>query len=209
VRKLLLTLCVWGVVLAAAGLGGAMGVGHAAESATEWQYTPPSLGAADAPVTIIEFGDFQCPNCALFARNVKPEIIAQYIETGKVRFEFRHFPIIDPLNSFPAAHASVCAHAQGKFWEYHDFLYSEGRGAITDENLTAGAARLGLDTDAFAACLSDPAYGQIVSEDFRQGRELRITGTPTYFVNGRRVVGSHPFSLWTQFIEVLLAESNS
>lgn len=189
---------------------------------TRGQETPPPggtaplegrvKGLATAPVTIIEYADLQCPNCALFARTTEREIERQYIETGKVRLEFRHFPFLGK-ESERAAEALECAGEQGKFWPYHDALFAaqagENRGAFSDKNLRAIADRAGLDGAALAACLNSGRYHDRVQADKLAGEAAGVQGTPTFFINGRMVVGAQPFSVFQAVIEQALAEAGA
>ncbi len=169
-------------------------------------------GLATAPVTIVEYADLQCPNCALFARTTEREIERQYIETGKVRLEFRHFPFLGQ-ESERAAEALECAGEQGKFWQYHDALFAaqagENRGAFSDKNLRAIADRAGLDGAALAACLDSGRYRDRVQADKLAGEAAGVQGTPTFFINGRMVVGAQPFSVFQSVIEQALAEAGA
>jgi protein-disulfide isomerase len=169
-------------------------------------------GLATAPVTIIEYADLQCPNCAMFARTTEREIERQYIETGKVRLEFRHFPFLGK-ESWRAAEALECAGEQGKLWQYRDALYAsqagENRGAFSDKNLRAIADRAGLDGAALATCLDSGRYRDRVQADKLAGEAAGVEGTPTFFINGRKVVGAYPFSVFQAVIEQALAEGGA
>jgi protein-disulfide isomerase len=169
-------------------------------------------GLATAPVTIIEYADLQCPNCAMFARTTEREIERQYIATGKVRLEFRHFPFLGK-ESERAAEALECAGEQGKFWQYHDALFAaqagENRGAFSDKNLRAIADRAGLDGAALAACLDSGRYRDRVRADKLAGEAVGVEGTPTFFINGRKVGGAQPFAVFQAVIEQALAEAGA
>lgn len=168
----------------------------------------PVQGSPDAPITIVEYGDFQCPFCSVFSREVKPLIHQNYIETGQVRFEFRHFPAIG-ATSLHMAHAALCAHTQGAFWEYHDYLYDEGRNARTQQAFIDVAESMDLDIEAFAECLEDERVAQVVGDDFRAARRLGVVNTPTFIVNNEYlVVGARPYEYWDQLINVLLQAAN-
>lgn len=185
--------------------GGAPGAASASASA----YTPPTRGNADAPVTIVEYADFQCPSCGAFTRGVEPELIRRYVDTGKVKLVFRHFPWIG-AESKRAAEAASCAGAQGKFWEYHDLLYAnqhgENSGFFSSENLKRFATQLGLDRVAFDQCLDQGFYRAAVDADFQEVRRLNFNSTPTFLVNGQRVVGAQPFAAFAAVIEAALAK---
>lgn len=154
-----------------------------------------ALGPADAPVVLREFSDFQCPYCQQFWETTQNQIIKDYVETGKVRFEYHHFIVIDGNvggnESRMAAQASECASDQGKFWDYHEILFAnqqgEGTGAFTDARLKAFAGALGLDTGKFDSCLnSSGAKGKVVTDE-AQARSLKISGTPALFVNDKKI----------------------
>lgn len=155
------------------------------------------LGNPVAPVTYVEFSDFQCPFCGRFFANTLPEIKEKYVKTGKVKFVYRDFAFLGE-ESFKAAEAARCAHEQGKFWEYHDSLFEsqngENRGAFSDFNLKRFARELGLDVAAFNSCLDSGKYREAVEEESRLGRELGVSGTPSSFINGRNITGAVPFS---------------
>jgi protein-disulfide isomerase len=148
------------------------------------------MGAADAPVKIVEWGDFQCPACGILARSIKPQLVSEFVEPGKASFEFRNFAFLGP-ESDRAAAAAVCADQQGAFWSFHDTLYAnqrgENRGAFSDERLRAIAEKLGLDTAAFDACLDDAATAETVAASTAAGREQGVNATPWLTVNGTRV----------------------
>ena len=179
-----------------------------APSANAPAYTPPVRGNVDAPVTIVEYGDFQCPSCGAFTRSVEPELIRRYVETGKVKLIFRHFPWIG-AESKRAAEAASCAGAQGQFWEYHDLLYAnqhgENSGFFSSDNLKRFATQLSLDRSAFDPCLDQGLYRAAVEADFQEVRRLGFNSTPTFLVNGQRVVGAQPFAIFASVIEAQLA----
>lgn len=148
------------------------------------------LGTADAPVKIVEWGDYQCPACGQLARGNTKQFIADYVVPGKASFEFRNFAFLGP-ESQRAAAAANCAEAQGAFWPYHDTLYmnqhGENQGAFTDDRLKAIADSLSLDATAFAACLDDSATADAVTASTTDGREQGVNATPWLTVNGVRV----------------------
>jgi protein-disulfide isomerase len=198
-----------GLVLANAGPGPDAGSSVSADD--------PTLGQADAPVTIVEYGDFKCPFCTRFAQETEPQLVHQYVDTGKVRLVWRDFPRID-AGSPVAAAAARCAAKQGRFWPYHDALYDyiwtnwygAGRSA---EGLTAYdghyeelAQSVGLDLDAFRSCVSSGRTRSIVTASHQEGLADGVTGTPTFLVNGQRVVGAQPFALFAQLIDQELAQ---
>ncbi len=158
----------------------------------------PTLGAADAPITIIEFADFQCPYCQRHAQETYPRLVEQYGD--QIRFVYKDFPLsgIHP-EAYPAALAGQCAQEQDAFWDFHDLLFS-GRRELGNETYLTYAAELGLDVEAFTACLDDQTYAQSVQEDYNFGAELGVSSTPTFFVNGIAVVGAQPFDVFAEII---------
>jgi protein-disulfide isomerase len=160
---------------------------------------PPGEGAAlgdpNAPVLIEVFEDFQCPACQTYSELVEPQIIQELVETGQVRYVFRHYPFIDDNSasreSDQAANASMCAAEQGRFWDYHDMLYanwnSENQGAFADKRLVAFAETLELDMDDFNACFRENRYESQIQADEAAGRQMGVTGTPSVFVNGKNI----------------------
>lgn len=164
----------------------------------------PSLGNPDARVTIVEFGDFQCPFCGRFFHTTEPQIIEQYVKTGKARFIYRDFAFLGPESEW-AANAAECANEQGKFWQYHDYLFShqqgENQGAFSKENLKAFARAVGLLDSQFDSCLDSDKYLDAVRRDTEEGRNAGVSGTPGTFVNGRLVQGAVPFAQFQTVIE--------
>lgn len=166
-----------------------------------------ALGPADAPITIIEFADFQCPYCQRHAQETYPRLLEQYGD--QIRFVYKDFPLssIHPA-AYSAAIAGTCALEQDKFWEYHDLLFS-GRLELGRDNYLAYAAELGLDIDAFTTCFDEETYAQSVQEDYNFGTDLGVSSTPTFFVNGIAVVGAQPFSLFAEIIDYELAHPSN
>ncbi len=150
------------------------------------------MGEANAPVLVEVWSDFQCPACQQFAQSVEPLLVENYVATGKIRYEYRHFPFIDDQaigdESDQAANASMCAAAQDKFWEYHDFLFAnwdgENQGAFADKRLVAIAEAAGLDMAQFNDCFEANTYEDVINQDLADGNSAGVTGTPSVFVNG-------------------------
>ena len=157
-----------------------------------------SMGNPEAPVTIVEFSDFQCPYCNKFFQTAEKDIIEKYVKTGQVRFVYRHFPLtnIHP-NALPAAQASEAARIQGKFWEMHNLLFvrqTEWSNLPNPNNtFVSYAQNLGLDTAKFAKDMDSQEIKNIISKDMADAAMLEIDGTPTNFINGERLVGAIPF----------------
>lgn len=145
-----------------------------------------SLGNPSAPVTVIEFGDFQCEHCRAAVPVVK-EVLSLYGD--KVRYVYRHFPLNHHQYARMAAEAAECARAEGKFWEYHDLLF-EKASSFSLRHFVELAASLNLDTGPFERCLITGRYRPILEEDIEEGQRVGISATPTFFVNGRRFSGT-------------------
>jgi len=161
-------------------------------------------GDEDAPVTIYEFSDYQCPFCGRFYTDTFPLIEENYIKTGKVRLVFKDFPLdsIHP-EATPAAIAARCAGDQGKFWEMHDKLFENQR-ALGTSNYKQWAQELGLDAADFADCVDSKKYLSAVRKDLVEGQQNGIQGTPGFFVDGRLISGAQPFTVFQTAIEAAL-----
>jgi protein-disulfide isomerase len=166
--------------------------------------TSPLLGSKDAPITMIEFGDYQCFYCNKFYHDTEPDILKNYINTGKVRMVFKDFTIIGQ-DSVNAAHAAHCAQEQGKFWEYHDMLYNnwngENTGWASSNNLLAFAKQVGLDQAKFNQCMADSKYISTVQGSLSNAKDLGLTGTPDFFIMApdhsiTKIVGAQPFEVF-------------
>lgn len=148
------------------------------------------LGEANAPVTVEVFSDFQCPACRLYARDVEPKIVQQYITDGKVLYIYRHYPFIGQ-ESVQAANASMCAAEQDHFWEYHDLLFNnqngENEGAFSNERLLAFAQVLPLDITAFTTCFDQKRYQSEIDQDLALGNNKGVSAVPAVFVNGTAI----------------------
>lgn len=158
----------------------------------------PSKGAADAPVTIVEFADFQCPYCRQLLPTLQ-EVIEAYED--EVRFVFRHYPIasIHP-EAQKASEAAACAGDQGRFWEMHDAMYAD-QSALAVDALKRTARELGLDGNTFDECLDSGKHESSVLSDLAEGRSLGIRGTPAYYINGRFLQGVHTFETLSEIID--------
>lgn len=166
----------------------------------------PVLGPDDAPVTIVEFSDFDCPFCSRFATETAPRLRAQYGD--RVRWVFLNYPLrsIHP-RAYEAALAGECAHEQDRFWEWYDAMFS-GRYDTTPGGLRAAAAAIGLDGKRFHACLNDAEHAQEVAADMREAEKFSIFGTPTFFINGRRLEGAQPAEAFAAVIDQALADES-
>jgi hypothetical protein len=166
-----------------------------------------SMGDPNAPIHIIEYGDFQCPYCLQFWQETEPLLIEEYINNGTVYFEYRAFPIIGP-ESYSAAEGAYCAGDQGKFWEYHDTLFTnwtgENVGDFSQEKLIQYAESLALDMDAFEQCLTEGTHKETVLKDQADAEAANVRATPTFFINGQILEGAQPFEVMQHIIEELL-----
>jgi protein-disulfide isomerase len=184
-------------------LAGGDGTGPAPLSPTALDLTgAPIRGAADAPVTLVEFSDFQCGFCF----RVNPTL-AQLLDRykGKVRLVFKHSPI-EGHTAAPLAHrAAYAAHQQGKFWEMHDRIFANQR-AMDREALLAHAAALGLDRAKFTADMDGAASQAVLDRDQAEAAKVGVDGTPTFFVNGTPLVGAQPIEAFAAAIDKALAK---
>ncbi len=150
----------------------------------------PAKGPENAPVTVVEFSDFECPYCARLAPTMD-QVVSTYGD--KVRVVFRQFPLNFHPHAQKAAEASLCANEQGKFWELHDAMF-QNQQQIAVDNLKAKAAELGLDAEQFNSCVDNGKYAAQVATDLQQGSQAGVSGTPALFVNGRFINGAVPFA---------------
>jgi len=173
----------------------------------------PVLGNQNAKVTIVEFSDFQCPFCRRFYTDAYQQLKKEYIDTGKVKLYFRHYPLDFHPQAVPAAIASECANDQGKFWEMHDKLYDEqekkGSGTtieFTNDEIKTWGADLGLNSTTFNECLDTKKHEAAVTKDTSDGSSAGVTGTPAFFINGTELIGAQPFEAFKAIIDKKLAE---
>ena len=157
----------------------------------------PARGPANAPVEIVEFSDFQCPFC-LRAHPTVDQVLKTYGD--RVRFVYRNYPLPIHPNARPAAEAAACAAEQGKFWPYHDRLFSTP-GHLTDTELKQDAVDLGLDAPRFNSCVDSHKYKALVDADQHDGEEAGVNGTPAFFINGRLVNGAQPYEVFKKVID--------
>lgn len=151
-----------------------------------------SVGRADAPVQIFEFADFQCPGCGEFARFVSPIIKQRYVQPGIVRYVYYDFPLSMHPHAFLASRAARCANEQGKFWEYHDVLYGRqsewsAQRDATDSFIEYARDVPGIEQGKFRECVRSDRYAREVTENMKLGESLGVGGTPTIFINGKRL----------------------
>lgn len=174
----------------------------------------PPLGTDDAPLTLVEFSDYQCPFCARHAQQTAPQIIKEFVDTHKVRYVFRDLPIesIHP-QAVKIAEAARCAGEQDKYWEMHDQIFANQRG-LQVEKLSEHAQTIGIDAEPFQACLDSGKYTEAVRKDIEDGGKLGIRGTPSFVLgvsdgsqlkNTLIIRGAQPYAIFKEEIEKLLA----
>ena len=180
----------------------------------------PSMGPEDAPITIVEFSDYQCPYCTKWHEETYQQLLDAY--PGKIRFVYRNYPLPFHKNAMMSAEAALCAGDQDQYFAYHDKLFAEkdlvnnAEGTALGVDAYVGFAQdLSLDTAAFEACLTSEKYKNAVEADMAftstlptQNGEPAVGGTPTFFINGKRLVGAYPFSSFKQIIDEQLAAVN-
>jgi len=173
-------------------------------------------GKDDAPVTIIEFSDYQCPFCGRYIKETYPQLKVQYIDTGKVRYVFRDFPLSFHENAQKFAEAAECvrdiANSNGKkgdeiYFKYHDKLFAN-QDKLDETSLKKYAKEVGINEDEFSSCLSSGKMADEVNSDLADGSSYGVTGTPAFFINGELLEGAQPFSAFKQAIDNALAGSN-
>jgi protein-disulfide isomerase len=165
----------------------------------------PPKGNPNAKVKIVAFEDFRCPFCEKFFSDTEPQIIKDYVDTGKAVLYYRQYQFLGPA-SVIAGNAAECANEQGKFWNLHEYLYknqpSESDTSMyTVDNLTKIAGQLGMNAANFKSCLSTNKYDKNVQGDLAAGQAAGVTGTPTIFINGLPVVGAQPYAAFKTIID--------
>jgi protein-disulfide isomerase len=167
----------------------------------------PSRGPQDAPVTVVEFTDYQCPFCARHYQLTYPRLLQEYGD--RIQYVVRNFPIVqNHPHAAKVAEAAECAFDQGRFWQYHDRLFENSSG-LDNESLKHYARALGLDSSRFDLCLDSGEKSRIVARDLKDGRRYGVRGTPTFFINGRILIGAQPFPVLQEYIERALEETGS
>lgn len=164
----------------------------------------PVLGDENAPVTIVEFSDFECPFCKRFYDQTYEQLKTEYVDTGKAKLVYRDLPLPMHANAQKAHEAAECADDQGKFWEYHDALF-ENQQSLGVSSLKGYAEDLGLDTATFNDCLDSGKHADEVKNDLKDANSYGATGTPTFFINGKKLVGAQPYQAFKQVIDAELA----
>ena len=163
----------------------------------------PFLGPEEAPITIVEFSDFECGYC----RKVYPTLLQIRNEyDSEVKIVFKHFPLSFHKNALLAHRAAISAGEQGKFWEMHDLIFENFKD-LSRETMLEYASRLNLDSPQFEETLDSQTSKDLIDRDIILGRDNGVTGTPVFFVNGRKLVGAQPFSVFKEEIERALRDS--
>jgi len=170
----------------------------------------PKRGTDKAPVTLIEFSDFQCSFCRKFRQTTLPLLDKKYISTGKAKFIYRHFAVLGKPSEM-AAQGAECAGEQGKFWEYHDKLFASAGSplAFTGGKLKSYAKELGIKSQAFNQCLDSGKHLKKVEGETAIGAFLGARGTPAFFLNGQLLVGAQPFEVFESLIEEELKKAST
>jgi protein-disulfide isomerase len=174
------------------------------KQATEGEFAY-GYGDPEAPVTLVEYTDYQCPFCARFFEQTYEQLKTTYVDTGKVRYIMRDLPLPFHANAKDAAIAARCAGKQGKYLEMHDKLFgsqtdwSEVADAI--EKFSAYAGELGMNTSQFSSCMTDQAVATQVDNDTNLASQLGATGTPTFIINGKLLVGAQPYTAFEAMID--------
>ena len=169
----------------------------------------PILGDPNAPITLVEFGDYQCHYCNVFFQSIEKDILKNYVDTGKVKIIFKDYNIIGE-DSVKASQGAHCANDQGSFWEYHDILYSnwtgENNGWASSENLVIFAQQIGLNMNKWSECMNKGSHSQIILKSNDDARALELTGTPAFFVinsEGKvsKLFGAQPFEVFKKIFD--------
>ena len=175
----------------------------------------PYMGKADAEVVMVEFSDYECPFCGRFFRDTLPKIKKEYVETGKVKYVYKDFPLDFHKQAPKAAEAAHCAGEKGKYWEMHDLLFANQR-QMNIPSLIKRADKLGLNLDGFRECINDGRYMQGIAKDIEAGQRTGLRGTPSFVigrqnksgeVTGDLIVGAAPYTAFKAAIDALLAEN--
>ena len=162
-------------------------------------------GDPNAPVTVVEFGDFNCGYCGKWAQETLPQIDENYIKQGKVRMAYVHYPILG-ADSMTAAEATECVASlsEGSFWDYHVVLYANQGIGYTKDNLTKLAGEMGVDSTEFQACMDDFPNRPSLEDDIRLAQVMGVRGTPAFLVNGIPLAGAYPYEDFERVIEGVL-----
>ncbi len=205
------SLVISGTIFFSQNRGGTANIGGSVKTGGQTQKVSEDndafLGPKNAKVALVEFSDFQCPFCRRFWKETLPQLKKNFIDTGKIKFVYRDFPLDFHPSAMPAAQAAECAGEQGKFWEFHDKIFQEqdrrGTGTVqfNVSDIKKWAAELGLGPDKFNNCLDSGKYEEEVKKDYADGSGYGVSGTPTVFVNGDPIIGAQPYEIFKAAIE--------
>ena len=202
-----------GIYLAVQAPGGINGTGLTGNGVQPLTISPlnPVLGSQNSSFTIFEFGDFQCPSCDYWFKTQEQAVVQNLVDSGRAKLVWRDFIIYDS-DSRVAASAAYAAGEQGKFWEFHNLLYSNqgqaNSGWVTQQLMTSFAERLGLNLTEFTQSMNSGKYNSLIASNFQSGQQLGVAGTPTFFVVGPtgqyvKISGPQPESVFEQAINSL------
>lgn len=212
-----------GVILSSLGGGSASSAPEAEQSGSSSAFDNPreaeddiglarrtaddvtAMGDVDAPLVLIEYADYRCPYCGVFNRDTLPVIVEEYVETGKIRIEWRDLPLFGE-QSTDAAVAARAAGKQDRFWEYHDAVYADaperGHLEVTQDKLLAWAEEVDVpDMEQFEDDLDDPQLLELVRADAREGQQVGATGTPTFVIGHEAIAGAQPIGLFRDLLD--------
>ncbi len=166
----------------------------------------PFIGDVDAPITIVEYSDFECPFCGRFYSETYGLLKENYVDTGKVKLVFKDFPLSFHQLAEPSAIASKCVFREAgndAFFSFHDMIF-ENQNMLSNSKLQEWAIEVGVSEEAYTNCIEDPTVAAEVQADFAEGQALGVSGTPSFVINGQLLVGAQPFSAFEQVIEAQL-----
>lgn len=168
----------------------------------------PVNGDKNAKVTVIEFSDFECPFCGKFFTDTYPSLKKDYIDTGKVKFYFRHYPLPFHTKAVPLANLAECANDQGEFWKMHDKIFENNSTVptLTDADFKQWAVDLGMDATTFNNCYDAKTHQKEIDKDSADGQVSGVSGTPTFYINGKQLVGAQPYASFKPLIDAALAK---
>ncbi len=171
--------------------------------------TDPVKGDPNAKLTVVEFADYQCPFCEQFFTNTAPQLLKDYVDTGKVKFVYKDLAFLGQESTW-AANAALCAKEQNKFWEYHDYLFGhqgqENSGAFSQDKLKGFAATLGLNTTQFNSCLDSQKYNAQVTANQTEASKNSFNSTPSFAIGSTPIIGAQPYAQIKAAIDAELAK---
>ena len=211
-----------GALLGVIALVGALALGYAWYTGrTTVRTVDPTLpplaavghleGSPTAPIEVLEFGDYECPQCSNFATITGPDVRKRLIETGQVRMRYFDFPLQMHPNSWPASHAAMCAEEQGKFWPMHDRIYAGqlewNAGATRNPTsvFVKYASELGLDAGKFESCVKEEKYRRAIEANLKEGERRGINSTPTFVIGSKIIPGNLPYDQFKAYVDSAVA----